>query len=1003
MSTTSYHQQPQASVADAKSAQTLNSPEHNGLSNKAPQIKPEHFREWTKGSGVSCEITQNAIASVEDQIQIASFLSWKAYLGSPGYLILGYDLKSQNILPQQFKPNIPVEFPGEKGKTRTAKYLTSKERPGASPYDAILLPGSDWEEIAADTSIRLALTEGGKKAGALKACGYEAIGLCGVDMWHIKDKTTFVPNLKAISWKARDATICFDSDMYQKPGVFLALKRLGKKLARSKAQVLVATWDPELGKGIDDVLAAHGKEKVTDIMEGAEPLQAFIAKLEKQWTGPDLSSGNKKTEKPPTPRALADHLYEKFRQKWAYDLQSGTWRTWDGTIWEKQHEKVMLSLLKAQIQQQNIHYKTERYTKDTLESLSLTLLRKNWQSFDKAQWIAGSNGVLSLNTGKVEPHQPSFGFTSVLPHQVAAFELISDNIKLLERLKTECPLTYEFFEHASGGNAKKILKLLAVVAGVVRFRFKDLQKFVHLIGEPGTGKGTFFRLLQDIVGKGNYEAASLTNLKDGNVMARILDAQLAVFPDERKSVGVEHILKLVGGDSIDFRKVFTPGGSKPFEGSLVIGSNSPIFVGDTQGIDRRLCLIPFDQKVKKKDKGLNKKLEAEIPQLVSAALSMPLELVDNLIDGVEEAENTRWHEWLMKVESCKVAGFVDSALVADPEAGVSAKVLFETYLEWSRQHNHSSPGSSTFFGSRLKQHLSWLELDWKLKKTNGRKIYRGFKIRESVDDSPLIQDMLNDARDSSTVPEGQSRDSSGTVENPYPVRDRDSRDSLNLINCQKNECDNNTSSSQCSPQPQIPPPEQPENPVEKLQTSQSNLQEEEKNLLENKAAPPETVPTVPIPCPEPDTTVPSTVPRDSSTIPSTVPEQKPGGKFKAGDDVVSVAPGELQNREGTVQSVYKDGVVRVSFNANPTNQGYKRIYLDCLPSTLVLKKEKLAAEAERSQEDLDLGILAGWLSNCSTWADVEDAASCYPHLKKKVWEILPEAEKVRLQKLKPQQ
>ncbi|MFM6204964.1 DUF5906 domain-containing protein, partial [Planktothrix sp.] len=106
-----------------------------------------------------------------------------------------------------------------------------------------------------------------------------------------------------------------------------------------------------------------------------------------------------------------------------------------------------------------------------------------------------------------------------------------------------------------------IKKLLAVINGVIKFRFSELQQFVHLSGKPGTGKGTFLRLLQKCVGKGNYQGSSLSSLSSEYELASIIDKQLVIFSDERKQVGCETILKLTGGDDIRFREIRKSPGS----------------------------------------------------------------------------------------------------------------------------------------------------------------------------------------------------------------------------------------------------------------------------------------------------------------------------------------------------------------------------------------------------------------------------------------------------------
>lgn len=695
--------------------------------------------------------------------------------------LLGYQAKSDSLMLQghswqiQFKPDEPWKGEGDK---KAPKY-----RSPLGDYDA-MLPSHPtnktyWTDLEALKSQciqinghpYIVITEGFFKAIAGCSNNIPTVALLGVEMGLTSAKADpqgkryLVPTLEKLARAGFGFIIAFDADCETNDFVVKAEHKLIHRIKQFDCQCLTITgsWNTDEGKGMDDYIQMNGVE-------------AFRAKLlqareRDTYTPP-------KDKQPPTPKALADELSDKFRDQWAYDLSQQTWRIWNNTIWERRHEKVCQRLLKTQVQAMNIDYPRESFIKDVLESLSLIFLRETWETFDRSEWIAGKNGVLNLLTGKVEPHQPGFGFTSVLPHEVRPFSPAQTENEILSQLQETCPEVHHFLSSSVLGDQRKTLKLLAVVAGVLRFRFSKLQKFVHLIGEPGTGKGTFMRLLKDVVGAKNCQSASLTNLHDGSVMARIIDTQLALFPDERKQVGVEWLLKLTGADDIDYRKVYTEGASSPFHGSVVVASNSPVFSGDTTGIDRRLCLIPFQNIVAdhQRDPELQDRLKAEVPALISAALAMPITLVDDLIcgRGIGQMEDTRWHEWQMKVLMDKVAAFIDENVVTDESGAIGATEVFDAYLEWTKTNNHSNAGSLTFFGQRFRQHLKWLGMS-ESKRLHGRVRYTGIRLRLDGELTPHIQDQLSPKCPPDTVGDTLG-DTWGTPSNPLPEPRGDTRD-----------------------------------------------------------------------------------------------------------------------------------------------------------------------------------------------------------------------------------
>jgi hypothetical protein len=268
------------------------------ISFKAQALQQTHQNEWLLESAVNESITTNSIESATDKKAIAKFLEWKGYYHLLGYFIYGIDLASGKRLIQQFKPDAPHPFPEKE----PAKYLTAKSR-----YDAILLdaPEIDWYHVASDVSIPLHITEGGKKAGALLSHGYTAIALCGVEMWHLKgSKQNLVPNLDLIEWKGRKVIILFDADSQTNDNVKRNVRNLGKELERRGALVYAVGWELSLGKGIDDVLVEHGKERLEYIMSTKQPYAEWLRNLENHSHSDSSGKSHQRQKKLPLKMSL---------------------------------------------------------------------------------------------------------------------------------------------------------------------------------------------------------------------------------------------------------------------------------------------------------------------------------------------------------------------------------------------------------------------------------------------------------------------------------------------------------------------------------------------------------------------------------------------------------------------------------------------------------------------------------------------------------------------------
>jgi putative DNA primase/helicase len=361
------------------------------------------------------------------------------------------------------------------------------------------------------------------------------------------------------------------------------------------------------------------------------------------------------------------------------------------------------------------------------------LRQEQWQTWDRARFINFSNCVLDGEKGSTLSYSPAMGFKSFLPYDYKPLE--SDLSDSLEALRVNCPAVYKFFHTAMKGDKRKMFKLLAIVNALLKHRFFDLQMFVHLVGAPGSGKGKFARFCQKLVGQDNTAGCQLDKLSDGSTKASIMDKQLVVFPDERKPVGIDSILSLTGGDVITYRELYQKASNSRFYGGLLICSNKPIFVGDTTGLDRRLCLVQFDNPIPTEQRkyALERELDSEIPACIAIALSLTDDAVTQAIQGTGASQipELKAKEWEMKVEVNSVAAFFDTELVLDPTAKTPVGKFYDAYKSFCEEG-----GLSKFSIVKFPRLLSDILTEEKLPVTRhqGRIAYfEGLRLREKAD------------------------------------------------------------------------------------------------------------------------------------------------------------------------------------------------------------------------------------------------------------------------------
>ena len=228
--------------------------------------------------------------------------------------------------------------------------------------------------------------------------------------------------------------------------------------------------------------------------------------------------------------------------------------------------------------------------------------------------ICFTNGVLDLATRELLPHSPDFYFTSSLP-----FAWNPD--------APEPQLVIDWLRAAVGGHDDQVQLLRAFLNAVVVGR-PDLQRFLELIGAAGSGKGSFIRLAQALVGSGGSHSTRLKELEENRFeTANLLGKRLVVIGDAEKWHGSVDVLKsITGEDSIRFEQKHKQGGEDfIYGGMVIIAGNQHTDSNDySSGIQRRKITVPFDHVVPASERrDLAGEFEPQLPAVLKWVLDMP--------------------------------------------------------------------------------------------------------------------------------------------------------------------------------------------------------------------------------------------------------------------------------------------------------------------------------------------------------------------------------------------
>ncbi|AFY82880.1 DUF3854 domain-containing protein [Oscillatoria acuminata] len=692
-------------------------------------------------------------------------------------LRLGYQAKSDGIWIQgdgiqgQFKPDKPWRSSGDK---KAPKYRSPMNFDHS--YDAIAPKHPTNQIFWTSDELRkycyqidgipiILLTEAALKAIAPTAVGIPTLGLLGVSQGltskkqDIQSKRYLIPILESYAKQGFGFCLGFDADCATNTNVSWEQLKLANQLKLFGCPVFSITglWSVEEGKGIDDFIQKNGANKFRDIMSRAQKIEDW----EKQF------KESLPSDKTPTPRKLGLEIAEKYQSCWRFHNEQKTWRKWTGKCWEAVEEEAFAYFVFNEIESRNIDYPTNKYVENVAKTLKLKLFSEAWETWDRKRFIPFNNCVVDIETGEVHEHCPGMRFLSFIPRDWCILENLNGS-DALGSLNQYCPHTFKYLSSAMRDDPSKVLKLLAIINGIIKWRFHDLQMFIHLVGEPGAGKGVFIRLLQNIIGKSNFSAATLTKLDDDYTIASVIDKQLVICPDEdRKSSGFGGLKALTGGDSISYRQIYKKPASSPFYGSLIVVSNRAIFAGDTTGLERRLCLVNFDRRVPdiERNSRIEDALQEELGALTAIALSMPDNLVTELIRGIGSADvpEFRSASWQLTLDTNSVALHLDECLVNDADAQIEVASLYEDYREFC-QNSGVSPMAKQRYSQELvaitNHRLGWVGIDHARAIVQGsrKRVIKGIRFRTSSDN-----DIPTPSESFSSGTAGTARDSTGTA------------------------------------------------------------------------------------------------------------------------------------------------------------------------------------------------------------------------------------------------
>lgn len=387
----------------------------------------------------------------------------------------------------------------------------------------------------------------------------------------------------------------------------------------------------------------------------------------------------------------------------AHDHKSQTWHEYTGSQWKpletaQEADRHIIRMLYEGTGELGFRTGYKNGVRSILTDGQMLPLPK--QDVNRLPFV---NGLLLLDgtlKGRLTPITPDNAYTWCLPYA--------------HDPKAKCPRIRAWISQAVDGDTDTVNFLRAWMAAVLHGR-ADLQKFLHLKGSGGTGKGVFMRLLTQLVGKENTVDTQLDQLEQNRFeTSRLHNKRLALITESDKYGGSINVLKAITGqDQIRLeRKHQQQTGGFLFGGMVVMASNESMQTTDhTSGLDRRRITVIFDRRATNDEKqaweaqgGEEAILHSEIPGLVNWLLELSQTEISDIIRNPPKRIRQADEEAMRSTNP--LADWINDCCEADPNAWtqIGHKIeiresgyettyenadsrLYPNYLQWCSRAN----------------------------------------------------------------------------------------------------------------------------------------------------------------------------------------------------------------------------------------------------------------------------------------------------------------------------
>ena len=305
-----------------------------------------------------------------------------------------------------------------------------------------------------------------------------------------------------------------------------------------------------------------------------------------------------------------------------------------------------------------------------------------------SRFINTANGLLDWETLELHPHTPAVPST---------YQLSTKWNK-----EATCPFVDEWLAKVCPDDA---IDLAWEIIGAAIYAGQPFHKAVLLLGPGRNGKGTFLRLVEELIGSEHYSNVTLQALGENRFMGAQLFGKVANISGDldARSIKRTDLFKMAtGNDTIMAEhKNGQPFKFRSIATMLFSANEAPGTLDHTDGFHARWVVVPFT-KVKllpgQEDRTIEPKMHAQLEGVLVRAVdglrramkqgrySTPQSVIDATADFREASDPLR--------------SFLDDCVevTGEHEHTESRSEFYSLYKEWTDHNGHGRLGANKFWG-----------------------------------------------------------------------------------------------------------------------------------------------------------------------------------------------------------------------------------------------------------------------------------------------------------------